>query len=346
MHFDGVADREAAEALRGVVLARRARSTTPTTLWVHELVGADGRRRSTAPRVGAVVDGRRRTRPATCSCSTPARSCPSCSSSTATPTARVVDRPARRPASTWREPPCASTSSRSSRRWSTASPARACSARPQERGLLDVRVHDLRGRDHRPAPHGRRRARSAAAPAWCSCPSRSSPPSRRSTRPGRCSYLGPGRPAPRPGLGPRAGRRRRVLACCAAATRASTSGCASTSSTASCPSATTCWRRRGGGHGRARGGRPARARRDGQRRVGRRRVASATGCSSTRSTPGRPSSGAGRCPRCCAPATTAGSPAGGGPRRWPARATRRPDLLEARGGLTDEEQRLLAEFDL
>ena len=33
--------------------------------------------------------------------------------------------------------------------------------------------------------------------------------------------------------------------------------------------------------------------------------ASPTGCSSTRSTPARPTSGAGRCPRCCARATTA-----------------------------------------
>ena len=41
-------------------------------------------------------------------------------------------------------------------------------------------------------------------------------------------------------------------------------------------------------------------------------------CSSTPSTPGRPCSGAGRCPRCCGPATTAGSSAGAGPRPWPA----------------------------
>ncbi len=33
-------------------------------------------------------------------------------------------------------------------------------------GLLDVRVHDLRELDRRPAPHRRRHARTAAAPAW------------------------------------------------------------------------------------------------------------------------------------------------------------------------------------
>ena len=86
--------------------------------------------------------------------------------------------------------------------------------------------------------------------------------------------------------------------------------------TASCRSATTCspaarwppWRPRGGG--------PAGPGRDGQRDVGRRRVVQRRACSSTRSTPARRASGAGRCPRCCVRATTAASPGGAGPRRW------------------------------
>ena len=36
----------------------------------------------------------------------------------------------------------------------------------RDKGLLDVRVHDLRGLGARPAPHRRRHARTAAAPAW------------------------------------------------------------------------------------------------------------------------------------------------------------------------------------
>ena len=40
----------------------------------------------------------------------------------------------------------------------------------------------------------------------------------------------------------------------------------------------------------------------------------------------------------------AASSAGAGPRRCTARSPQRPDLIEARGGLTDEEQRLLEEF--
>jgi 16S rRNA processing protein RimM len=48
VHFDGVRDREGAEALRGLVLRARPLER-PGTLWVHELVGAtveasDGRR--------------------------------------------------------------------------------------------------------------------------------------------------------------------------------------------------------------------------------------------------------------------------------------------------------------
>ena len=89
-------------------------------------------------------------------------------------------------------------------------------------------------------------------------------------------------------------------------------------------------RRRGRRARDHRGGDPPGARGPGQRGVGGRGVVRRRRCSSTRSTPGRPSSGAGRCPRCCARATTPGSPAGGGPRPAARTASRRPDLLRRR----------------
>ena len=67
------------------------------------------------------------------------------------------------------------------------------------------------------------------------------------------------------------------------------------------------------------------------------------GCWSTPTTPGRPSSGAGRCPRSCARATTAAVA------RWrraeALRRTlaRRPDLIAGRGGLSEEEAALVGE---
>ena len=59
--------------------------------------------------------------------------------------------------------------------------------------------------------------------------------------------------------------------------------------------------------------------------------------------PGRRSA-AGTCPTCCAAATTAASPAGATPRPCTARSPAAPTSIAARGGLTDEEQRLLEEF--
>ena len=124
---------------------------------------------------------------------------------------------------------------------------RACSARRRSAGVLDVRVHDLRAAATDPhrsvddAPFGGGAGMVLMAePVFAAVErGRAAPPA---------ALPQPGRPPPRPGLGPRAGRLGRASACCAAATRASTSGCASTSSTASCRSATTCsagerWRR-------------------------------------------------------------------------------------------------------
>ena len=52
----------------------------------------------------------------------------------------------------------------------------------------------------------------------------------------------------------------------------------------------------------------------------------------------------GRCPTCCAAATTPASSAGAGRRRCTARCAYRPDLVDARGGLADDDRRLLEEF--
>ena len=85
------------------------------------------------------------------------------------------------PTRRWLSAPCASTSSRCSR---SSSPGRSTASllgKAAAAGLLD-------GRGARPAPAGRRTATApsttcptAAAPGWCSSPSRSSPPSRSCT---------------------------------------------------------------------------------------------------------------------------------------------------------------------
>ena len=65
-------------------------------------------------------------------------------------------------------------------------------AGPGTQGLLDLRVHDLRGRG-RATPGARSTTRpSAGAPAWCSPPGRSSPRSRRSAPPRPLYLLAPG----------------------------------------------------------------------------------------------------------------------------------------------------------
>ena len=202
-------------------------------------------------------------------------------------------------------------------------------------------------RHHRSAPHRRRRARSAAAPGWCCmpepmfaavergrpAPAAALPRARRaagSTRPAPASW--PRSDGLQPPVRPLRGRRR--------------AGARAPRRRRAVDRRLRARRRRGGGDGGARGGRPARAGRDGQRHVGRRRVLQRRPARVPALHPAGRAPRAGRCPRSCAPATTAGSPAGGGPRRSPAPRRHRPDLLEARGGLTEEEERLLAEFDL
>jgi 16S rRNA processing protein RimM len=54
VHFDGVADRSAAEALHGVVLSAEPLED-PTALWVHELVGSEVVAAADGARLGVVA---------------------------------------------------------------------------------------------------------------------------------------------------------------------------------------------------------------------------------------------------------------------------------------------------
>ena len=118
-----------------------------------------------------------------------------------------------------------------------AEPARA---RPRQRGLLDVRVHDLRDQapptPHRTvddAPFGGGAGMVLMPEPIFAAVEAVDPP-----RP--LFFLGPAGAGSTRRWRARAGRAATASPCCAAATRASTSGCATTSSTASCRSATTC----------------------------------------------------------------------------------------------------------
>ena len=227
-----------------------------------------------------------------------------------------------------------------------ASPAAEPARQGPGAGLLDVRVHDLPRPGHRPAPHGGRRAVRRRAgmvlmaeplfargrggrPAPPAAPTSSPGGPRASTRRRRASWP-PGRLQPavralrgRRRAGARAPRRRRAV-----------------------DRRLRARRRRGGGDGGARGGRRGCAGRDGQRRPRPARSSFSDGLLEyphyTRPAElrgwtvpevlavGRPRPVAALAAR---------------PRRWPARGTRRPGLLERprrSHGTTD--RRLLAEF--
>ena len=193
-------------AARPAAPSRSIDDDDPDALWVHELIGAEVRRRR-----------RRRPRHA---------------SST------VLDNPASRPPRARQRRPGAAALRRSSHEPGRASSSTCPPGLFDRRRLTGDavhahrRLHDLPGDGRRlrrpeparpgprsgparrpgPRPAGRRpptcTARSttrpsAAARAWCSCPSRSSPRSRRSTRPGRCSCSAPAGRTLRPGHGPR-----------------------------------------------------------------------------------------------------------------------------------------------
>ena len=347
--FAGVDAPSAADALRGQVLLAPSRSTTPEALWVHELVGARGgrRRRHRARHRGGAS---RPTRPATSWSSTTGGLIPL--RFVVEPRARASGSPSTCPTacSTWPErghrvridvftifPDLVDAYCAASR--SSAGPGRAacstCGSTTCAPGPTDPR----RSVDDAP---------SAAGRAWCWLPSRSSAPSRRWTPP---SGL------PRPLLLWRPAGRRFDQA-----VAAELAGVAEGFSL-------LCGRYEGVDQ------RVADHLVDGELSIGdyvlagarwppwwssrrwpawcpgswatRPRPttrASATACSSTRSTPGRPSSGAGRFPRCCVRATTAGSPAGAGPRPWPAPSSAVRTWSRTAGGLSPEEVGLLAEL--
>lgn len=54
LRFEGIADRTAAEALRGTVLSADALPSDPDELWVHELIGAEVHD-TVGARIGVVV---------------------------------------------------------------------------------------------------------------------------------------------------------------------------------------------------------------------------------------------------------------------------------------------------
>ena len=236
--FDGVAAREAAEALHGAVLSAEPLDD-PDALWVHELIGAEVRRRPTAGtwgRVASVQDN-------------PASDLLVLDAGALVPVVFVVD--ARTPAGVVVDPPDGPA------RRDASEPVRidvftifpamvddfadqSLLGKARAAGLLDVRVHDLRSATTDPhrsvddAPFGGGAGMVLMPEPLFAAVEAVDPP-----RP--LLLLGPGgrrldQAVRRASWPPATGSR-----CCAAATRASTSGCASTSSTASCRSATTCW---------------------------------------------------------------------------------------------------------
>ena len=351
MQFEGVTTATQAEGWRGVAAAGRAARR------------ASRRRRALGPRAGRAptvvladgTDGRRRsprsrpTRRATCSCSTAARSCRWCSSSTQAPGRVTIDPPdgpvrPRRPTlgaamridvfTIFPDMVADFAGAEPARQGPGSGHARPAGARPA-------------GRDHRLRTARSTTRRSAAAPGMVLMPEPVFAAVEAVDPPRPLLLPRPGRPPPRPGVAARAGRAATASPCCAAATRASTSGCASTSSTASCRSATTCsaaarWPRWSCSRPSA-GWCPGVMGND----------ASADDESFSDglleypqyTRPGRVP-GLGRARGAALRRPRRASPAGGGPRRWPARARDRPDLIEARGGLSRRRAALLAEFDL
>ena len=234
-------------------------------------------------------------------------------------------RPARRPARPLIAT-CASTSSRSSPSTSTA-PLRRVAARPGARARAARRAGARPARrTDRPctarvddAPFGGGAGHGDDARSRCS------PRSRPSQPPRPLLLLSAG--GRRFDQASRARARRAATAsrCCAGATRASTSG----SPTTSCDGELSVGDYvLAGGEAAALVVIEAVARlvpgRDGQRGVGRRRVVRRRPARVPAVHPAGRVPGLGRCPRCCARATTPGSPAGGGRRRCAARSRAAP----------------------
>ena len=344
MTFDEIDDRAAAQRYTNTPVYAEPLDD-PDELWVHELVG------TTVVDV-AGIDARHVRRRDRQPGRRPARARLRCARARglrrrARRRSAIVDRPAGGPVRPVRRlSACADRRLHDlpgRRRRRSARPA--CSAGPATRGLLDLRTHDLR--EHTTDVH--RTVDDSPFGGGAGMLMRPEPvfAAVEAVDPPRPLYLlGPGGPPLRPGGAPSSWPPATGSACSAAATRASTTASAehlvdgelsvgdvvlAGGEVAACLVVEAVTR--------------LRARRDGQRRqpgdgeLRRRRAAGGAAVH-----PAGRRSAAGRCPRCCAAATTAGSRAGGWPRPCTAPSRPRPDLIEARGGLSDEEQRLLEEF--
>ena len=252
-------------------------------LWVHELIGGDGGR----PRRPSMRGGSwrcRPTRPATCWCSTPARWC-RCASWWAAwdapdgaDSARSIRPPGSCVLDLDRGPDAWQADADAHRRLHDlpghgrrTSPARACSAGPGAAGLLDVRVHDLRAAttdahrtvDDTPFGGGAGHGADARADLRHGRGGRPAP----AAAPAR-----PGWPHPRPGLARELAALDGFSLLCGRYEGVDERVRDHLVDGELSIGDYVLGRGRGGGHGRARGGRPPGARGDGQRRVGRRRV--------------------------------------------------------------------------
>ena len=215
--------------------------------------------------------------------------------------------------------------------------ARACSGEARDEGLLDVRVHDLRSATTDPhrtvddAPFGGGAGMVLMPEPLFAAVEAVEPP-----RP--LFLLGPGGRAVRPGAWPASSPRRDGLLAAVRPLRGRRrAGARPPRRRRAVGRRLRAGRRRGGGAGRDRGGRPARARRDGQRRRRRPTSRSPTGCSSTRSTPGRPSSAAGTVPEVLRSGDHARIARWRRAQALRRTIARRPDLIAARGGSSDED---------
>ena len=321
VHFEGVDDRSAAEALARIVLAGRAdrRPRHAVGPPADRRRGGRGRRHSPRPlRRGGRQPGRRPARarvrgaragrvrglvrPTESSRSIRPRVCSSSASDAV----------------------CGSTSSRCSR--SSVDTFCSESLLGKARASGAARPAPARSsRSHlRRAPHGRRRSvRRWAGDADAARAGVRRGRGRGSAAPAAAARAG--RAPLRPGVGARAGRRRRVQPAVRALRGRRPPDPRASRRRRAERRRRRAQRRRGRGLPGDRGGDAAAAGRDGQRREPAdgelRRHA---GCSRSRTTPVRRRSGDGTCPTCCAAATTAASSAGGGRSRCTARWPRGP----------------------
>ena len=302
---------------RGAARADRARRRARRRARGRAL-GARAHRREVRDRSGADSDASTRSRrtPRTISsCSTAARSCRWCSSSSRRPGVVVVDLPDGLLGPVSRR--CAIDVFTIFPEYLDGPLAVSLVGRARERGLLDVRVHDLReyATDvHRAvddAPFGGGAGMVMMPEPLFAAVEAVQPP-----RP--LLLLSASGAALRPGARARAGRdRRRLLVAVRPLRRRRPAGRRPLLRRRALGRRLRARRRRGGRARRDRGRHPPGARRDGQRRrrAPRSRLGDGRRWSSTRSTRGRPGSAMGRARGRCGRVTTPASRAGGGPSR-------------------------------